>query len=161
MTVVIVTVVKVTVVIFVTLVIVTVATVAVGTVVIATYFSKNNLTPWHQVWYSQGSFLRFSRCFFPFKEQFNFICWSSFCLYGKFTWLWYTSGSNCSALQHTVLPLYSPCSPQHCSCHAAELLRPKYQTATSQEGGSSGGSGIKNQLQDQDLYQRAGFGFPN
>ena len=64
MTVVIVTVVTVTVVIFVTLVIVTVATVAVGTVVIVTYFSKNNLTPRQQMRYSQGSFSRFSRCFY-------------------------------------------------------------------------------------------------
>ena len=64
---------------------------------------------------------------------------------------------NSAALQYTVLPLYSSCSPQHCSCHAAELPRPKYQTATSQEGGSSGGSGIKNHLQDKDLYQRARF----
>ena len=64
MTVLIVTVVSVTVVIFVTLVIVTVATVAVGTVVIVTYFSKNNLTPRQKMRYSQGSFSRFSRCFF-------------------------------------------------------------------------------------------------
>ena len=68
MTVVIVTVVTVTVVIFVTLVKVTVATVAVGTVVIVTYFSKNNLTPRQQMRYSQGSFLRFSRCFFKVVE---------------------------------------------------------------------------------------------
>ena len=60
----IVTVVRVTVVIFVMVVIVTVATVAAGTVVIVTYFSKNNLTPRQQKRYSQGSFSRFSRCFY-------------------------------------------------------------------------------------------------
>ena len=58
------TVVTVTVVIFVTVVLVTVATVAAGTVVIVTYFSKKNLTTRQQERYSQGSFLRFSRCFF-------------------------------------------------------------------------------------------------
>ena len=69
MTVVIATVVTVTVVIFVTVVIlvtvviVTVVIVTVATVVIVTYFSKNNLTPRQQMRYSQGSFLRFSRCF--------------------------------------------------------------------------------------------------
>ena len=62
-TLVIVTVETVTLIIFVTVVILTVATVAVGTVVMMTYFSKNNLTPRQQMGYSQGSFLRFSRCF--------------------------------------------------------------------------------------------------
>ena len=63
-TVVIMTVVTVVIVTIVTVVIVTVATVAAGTVVIVTYFSKNNLTPRQQMQYSQGSFSRFSRCFF-------------------------------------------------------------------------------------------------
>ena len=54
--------------------VVSVVTVVIGTVVtvaIATYFSKNNLTHWQPMGYSQGSVLRLSRCFY--SVQFSFV----------------------------------------------------------------------------------------
>ena len=51
-----------------TVVIVMVGTVAVVTVVIGTYFSKNNLTHWQPMRCSQGSVLRFLRCFIVICE---------------------------------------------------------------------------------------------
>ena len=57
---------------------VTLVTMALVMVVIVTYFSQNNLTPRQQMRYSQGSFSRFSRCFFYYlsalKSSFRHFC---------------------------------------------------------------------------------------